>query len=138
MTDPEISATPATIALHYTISPLMPTHARGRILEAYSRLVDLIALADGLRRDPPVRTAQILATWDRAHVLQQIEEASGQALSAGDSLPDSLIASAQALGLAPWELGVWLYETGHEYRPGQLSAWAKRNGFGHVEVPGAA
>jgi hypothetical protein len=131
------TVTPITIAIHYTISPAMPPHARTRILEAYTRLLDMIALADGLRRDPVERTAPILATWDRAFVLQQIEEASGQALSANESLPDSLIASAQALGLQPWELGVWIYESGHDFRTSQLAAWARRNGFGKAQA-GAA
>jgi hypothetical protein len=70
-----------------------------------------------------------LSEWDRAHVLQQIEEASGQSLSAGDSLPDSLIATAQALGLAPQELRLWIYDT-DRWQTGALVAWANRHHAG--------
>jgi hypothetical protein len=133
---PEAESTmPVTLAIDYTIPVGMPREARGRILDAYSRLVQVIAVADALRpmRDAVLRTVPLLANWDRAHVLQQIEEASGRSLSAGDSLPDSLIATAQAIGLQPHELGVWLYETGHDYGTGQLCAWARRNNFGHAQ-----
>jgi hypothetical protein len=126
-----------TLAIHYTISPSMPAYARAAVMEAYSRLINAISIADPMcvpTAHTVVRTMPVLTTWDRAHVLQQIEEATAQPLSAGDSLPDSLIAAAQMLGLKPHELGVWIYESGHTYRTSQLAAWARRNGFGTQEV----
>lgn len=122
------------IAINYTISPATEPLARYRIYEAWVSLLDAIAAAE--RSTPtaptPIRTTKPLATWDRSHVLQQLEEASGQALSAGDSLPDSLIATAQALGLQPHELGVWIYDAPHSWQPGELATWARRNGFGEA------
>lgn len=133
-----MNESPLAIALHYTIPAGMHPQARVRILEAYGQLLHLIAAADEMPRDPVVRTAPILVTWDRGHVLQQIEEATRQSLTASDSLPDSLIASAQALGLQPYELGVWIYEPGHDFQTSQLAAWARRNGFGNThEADGA-
>jgi hypothetical protein len=129
-----------TISIHYTLSAMMPAYARACIMDAYSRLINAISIADPLcapTARTAVRTMPIMKTWDRGHVLQQIEEATGQALSAGDSLPDSLIAAAQALGLAPHELGMWIYESGHTYRTSQLAAWARRNGFGTAEAASA-
>jgi hypothetical protein len=126
-----------TISLQYAIPDAMPVHARACITEAYTRLLNTITLAEAdLTRAPAAaaRTTPILATWDRAHVLQQIEEASGTALSAGDSLPDSLIATAQVLGMQPHELGVWIYEGSHNYQSGQLADWARRNGFAAPEA----
>jgi hypothetical protein len=122
-----------TISLQYTIPDAMPAHVRACITEAYTRLLNTITLAEAdLSRAPAAaaRSTPILRTWDRGRVLQQIEEASGQALSAGDTLPDSLMASAQALGMEPHELGVWIYETDHNFQTGQLIDWALRNGFG--------
>jgi hypothetical protein len=122
-----------TISIHYTLSATMPTYARACVMDAYSRLINAISIADPLcapTSRTAVRTMPILTTWDRAHVLQQVEEATGKAMHAGDSLPDSLIAAAQMLGLQPHELGLWIYESGHTYRVSQLAAWAKRNGFG--------
>lgn len=130
MSEPDLT----TIAIQYTLSAQMPRYARERIMEAYARLLQVISLADGLKEPAPswpvIRTMPALTGWDRARVLQQLEEASNRVMSVDDSLPDSLIATAQALGLYPHELGIWIYESGHEWQPGQLTAWSKRNGFG--------
>lgn len=124
-----------TITITYTFSPSNSPVANARIYAAVTELQHAIDSAErGGPAAAPVRTTPHLMTWDRAHVLQQIEEASGQSLSAGDSLPDSLIATAQALGLQPHELGVWIYDTPHEWQPGELAVWARRNGFGTQEA----
>jgi hypothetical protein len=122
------------ISIDYTFPPTITAMARFRIHSAYEALLEAITAAERGVTLPPVRTKPPLKTWDRAHVLQQIEEASGQSLSAGDSLPDSLIATAQALGLQPHELGVWIYDSPHNWQPGELATWAKRNGFGITEA----
>jgi len=67
--------------------------------------------------------------WDRAAVLAAIEEAAGEGLAVNDPLPDSLIAQAQALGLAPWELRMWIYEQPKgDWSMAALGAWARRWG----------
>lgn len=71
------------------------------------------------------------ADWDRASVLGAIEEASGVALSFDESLPDTLIAQAQALGLSPTDLKQWIYEGDHEWTTGALAKWA------HYRLPEA-
>jgi hypothetical protein len=108
-------------------------------IEDILRMLEL--LESSARREPirtssrpqPVRTGRILSDWDRGRVLEQIEEASGVALSAGDSLPDSLIATAQALGMAPHELQAWIYDGGKEWNQQGLAAWARRFGFARSE-----
>jgi hypothetical protein len=122
-----------SITVSYTFSATTPL-GRARIYAAYMALLDTIAEVERGVALAPVRTKPPLVSWDRGHVLQQIEEASGQALSAGDSLPDSLIATAQALGLQPHELGVWIYDTPHSWQPGELATWARRNGFSSEKV----
>jgi hypothetical protein len=67
------------------------------------------------------------ATWDRGSVLGAIEEASGVSLSADDSLPDTLIAKAQELGLIPVDLKLWIYDSPeHGWTPDALESWARR------------
>lgn len=48
--------------------------------------------------------------FDRISVLAAIEYATGGALAVNDPLPDTLIANAQALGLMPAELRLWIYD----------------------------
>lgn len=55
-------------------------------------------------------TAAMTPLWRRAQVLGAIEEAAGLALSPSDPLPDTLIATAQALGLSPADLQIWIYD----------------------------
>jgi hypothetical protein len=88
-----------------------------------------------------VRTLPALADWDRARVRQQIEEASGQPLSVDDSLPDSFIARAQALGMEPHELQMWIYDgaaADRDWTQAALANWARRYGFARAEQAGAA
>jgi len=71
------------------------------------------------------------AGWDRGSVLGAIEEASGVELSANDSLPDSLIAKAQELGMSPVDLKLWIYDSpGHPWTMDNLQDWARRTGLG--------
>jgi hypothetical protein len=66
--------------------------------------------------------------WDRGSVLGAIEEASGVPLHADDALPDTLIAQAQALGLRPIDLKLWIYDSPeHGWTPDALACWARRN-----------
>ena len=71
-------------------------------------------------------------TYDRAAVLASIEDATGTALSANDPLPDSLIANAQALGLIPAELRMWIHDEPHrgDWSLGALREWAARYELG--------
>lgn len=65
--------------------------------------------------------------WDRASVLGAIEEASGVVLHFDDSLPDTLIAQAQALGLQPLDLKLWIYDSPEPgWTPDALARWARR------------
>lgn len=74
-----------------------------------------------------------LNTWDRNTVHAAIEEATGRALSVDDSLADTLIATAQALGIEPVNLQSWIYDQPKTEWTGQaLTRWARRNGF----IPG--
>jgi hypothetical protein len=119
------------ISIEYSLRDSLPLQARADVLEAYARLVTTIQIADLMARPPAERTTLVLSSWDRERVLQQIEEASGEPLSASDSLPDTLIATAQSIGLAPHELGAWIYDTPHEWQGSALASWAARNGFGN-------
>src|SRR4051812_24364277 len=69
----------------------------------------------------PERSLTMSIQWDeyadpalndplRAAVRGAIEEASGQALSVDDPLPDTLIAAAQAIGIRPRQLRLWIYD----------------------------
>jgi len=75
-----------------------------------------------------------LTTWDRATVRGAIEEAGGAAMSVDDSLPDTLIAVAQGLGLVPVNLQTWIYDQPKpEWSGAALARWARQNGL----VPGS-
>jgi hypothetical protein len=75
-------------------------------------------------------------SWDRGNVLGAIEEASGVSLSADDSLPDTLIAKAQELGLKPIDLKLWIYDhPEHGWTPEAMESWARRM---HMTAPLAA
>lgn len=47
--------------------------------------------------------------YDRRAVRGDLEEASGRALPVSDPLPDMLIAAAQAEGVSPRILRIWIY-----------------------------
>ena len=71
-------------------------------------------------------------TWDRESVRCDIEEATGHGLSVDDPLPDTLIATAQAIGLQPAELRIWVHgepKTAGEWTAAELTRWARRNGI---------
>jgi hypothetical protein len=55
----------------------------------------------------------MLTTWpascDRETIRGWIEDATGDGLSVADPLPDTLLATAQELNLAPIELRIWAY-----------------------------
>jgi hypothetical protein len=73
--------------------------------------------------------------FERSAVLGAIEEASGVPLSADDPLPDSLIARAQALGLDPVALRIWIYdEPRHDWSQDALARWAFARGFLNEEL----
>ena len=74
------------------------------------------------------------ANYDRAAVLASIEDATGQALSANDPLPDSLIANAQALGLIPAELRMWIHDEPKrgDWSLAALRQWAARYELGNA------
>jgi hypothetical protein len=68
--------------------------------------------------------------FDREQIRRWIEEASGEGLSVGDPLPDSLAATAENLGMLPVELRMWVYEQPrYEWRAVALERWARRYGF---------
>ena len=68
--------------------------------------------------------------FDREQIRSWIEEASGEGLSVGDPLPDSLAATAETLGMLPVELRMWVYEQPRiEWRAVALERWARRYGF---------
>ncbi len=57
----------------------------------------------------------------------------GVALGVDDSLPDTLIAKAQELGLKPIDLKLWIYDSpDHDWTPGTLEGWARRM---HLTAP---
>lgn len=65
--------------------------------------------------------------WDRGAVLGALTEASGVSLHVDDTLPDTLIARAQALGLTPLELKLWIYDRPADgWTAEGLEKWADR------------
>jgi hypothetical protein len=80
--------------------------------------------------------------FDRQATLAAIEEAAGVALSPCDPLPDTLIASAQALGLQPVDLRMCIFDDPHrrDWTVESLTLWARRFHLGSAagEEGGAA
>jgi hypothetical protein len=68
----------------------------------------------------------------RADVLAALEEASGSALDPNDPLPDSLIANAEALGLLPAELRLFIFDEPKraDWDMNALAVWARHYGLG--------
>jgi hypothetical protein len=66
--------------------------------------------------------------FNRQAILAAIEEAAGTPLASSDTLPDTLIATAQALGLTPVDLRLWIYDEPKraDWSAGSLTAWARR------------
>jgi hypothetical protein len=78
--------------------------------------------------------------WDRQAILAAIEEAAGAGLAPTDPLPDTLIASAQALGLAPVDLRMWIFDDPHrkDWTVESLTLWARRFHLGSAGEEGGA
>lgn len=75
----------------------------------------------------------------RADVLAALEEASGTALDPNDPLPDSLIANAEALGLLPAELRLFIFDEPKraDWDMNALGIWARRYGLGTAKEDAA-
>jgi hypothetical protein len=73
--------------------------------------------------------------WDRETVRGDIEEAAKHGLSVDDPLPETLIAAAQAIGLQPAELRIWIHDGApklpQEWTAQNLRTWARRYGIGN-------
>jgi hypothetical protein len=65
--------------------------------------------ARGKRRQSQER-AQMTAVFDREQIRAWIEESTGAGLSVDDALPDTLAVTAEALGLEPAELRLWIFD----------------------------
>lgn len=67
----------------------------------------------------------------RGEIHAALEEAAGQSISVNDTHADTLIASAQALGMLPHELRIWIADS--SARPAwsaeSLMSFARRYGF---------
>jgi hypothetical protein len=76
-------------------------------------------------------TPALPKAFDREQIRNWIEDVTQEGLSVDDSFPDTLIACAQALGLTPVALKLWVYDQpktcGFDAR--SLGIWAKRMGF---------
>jgi uncharacterized protein YgfB (UPF0149 family) len=77
--------------------------------------------------------------FDRQAVLAAIEEAAGTPLAATDPLPDMLIAQAQALGITPIDLRLWIYDEPkrEDWSASALAKWVRwyRMGAAAAELP---
>ena len=76
-------------------------------------------------------------TYDREQVRAWIEGATGEGLSVSDPLPDSLVATAEALGLESAELLVWVFDhagSAAEWTTASLVAWARLHHLDRTRV----
>jgi len=69
--------------------------------------------------------------FDRIDVIAALESATGQALPANDPLPDSLIANAEALGLLPMHLRMFIYDEPkrEDWSHDAMARWAAAQEF---------
>ena len=76
--------------------------------------------------------------FDRLDVLAALEAATATALDPNDPLPDSLIASAQALGLLPHELRMFIYDEPkrEDWSHDALARFARQNHMGTPPAEG--
>jgi hypothetical protein len=78
--------------------------------------------------------------WDdrRGALLAALEEACGRAISVNDTHIDTLIATAQAIGMQPHELKTWIYDSSARptWSPESLVQWARRWSFARIEEDG--
>jgi hypothetical protein len=80
--------------------------------------------------DPLLNELARDARWDRDRVRGWIEDAFAQTLGLNDSSPDTLVAQAQACGLTPEQLRLWIFDQPKlDWSPGSLVLWALKNGF---------
>jgi hypothetical protein len=72
----------------------------------------------------------------RGEILAALEEASGQDLSVNDTHADTLIANAQALGMLPHELRLWIHDSSARpvWSADALVSFARRYGFARNEA----
>jgi hypothetical protein len=73
--------------------------------------------------------------FSRQTVRSEIEEATGQPLSMSDPLPDSLIAAAEASGLSPAELRLWIYQPKAHWSAAALTSWANAQRLSSYAIP---
>lgn len=79
-------------------------------------------------------------SFDRETVRSWIESATGEGLSVSDSLPDSLVATAEALGLQTAELMVWVFDhpvgaSARDWTTASLVEWATLHHLARTRVP---
>lgn len=80
------------------------------------------------------------ATWDRAIVREQLEQASGAGLSVVSALPDTLITKAQELGLGPADLELWIATQaleGGEFSAEAFAEWVEVSTFAWLNAADA-
>ena len=72
----------------------------------------------------------LLYEAQRGRVTREVERATGEALSTIDPLPDTLIARATEVGIAPVVLLMWIEEQGRDsdWSSAAMLAWAKAHG----------
>jgi predicted Zn-dependent protease len=89
--------------------------------------------------------AEMTLVFDREQIRAWIEESTGAGLSVDDALPDTLAATAEALGLEPAELKLWIFDhrlvsadgevvgssrPASEWTTAALVRWARHFGLG--------
>ena len=72
--------------------------------------------------------------FDREQIRGWLEEATHEGVSVEDSFPDTLLATAEALGMSPIELKIWCYDTPKTWTAEALAEWARRLGFNRTEI----
>lgn len=86
----------------------------------------------GMNAAPAPPPAAWWKTFVREQVHAQIEDALGEGVSVDDALADTLIATAQAMGMMPHELRLWILELPrHELTAERLVEWARVYGLDH-------
>lgn len=76
--------------------------------------------------------------YDREQVRAWIEAATGEGLSVSDPLPDTIAATAEALGLQSAELLVWVFDhagSAAEWTTASLVAWARLHHLDRTQLP---
>lgn len=78
--------------------------------------------------------------FDRLAILACIEDVSGQPMDPNDPLPDTLVANAEALGLLPVHLRMWIFDEPRrtEFTLESLRDFARLHRLGNAEAGEAA